>query len=68
MSTARSFTVRVPGEMYFDICDLAQREGKKLNTKVNELLTLGLGRVIQLDGMLREMLIAHHNQQEAGDE
>lgn len=57
MSTPRSFTVRVPHEMYLNICDLAQREGKKLNTKVNELLNLGIGKSIQIDEMLRALLL-----------
>jgi len=43
--------------MYLNICDLAQREGKKLNTKVNELLNLGIGKSIQIDEMLRALLL-----------
>ena len=54
----RSFTVRVPHEVYLTICDLAQREGKKLNAKVNDLIAIGIGKNIQLDAQLREMLLS----------
>lgn len=61
MAAPRSFTVRVPYETYLTICDHAQREGKKLNTKVNELLGLGLGKTIKLEDMLRAMLLNSEN-------
>lgn len=57
MSGPRSFTVRVPYEIYLQICDIAQRDGKKLNTKVNELIQIGLGRIISVEDALKEMLL-----------
>lgn len=61
MSGPRSFTVRVPYDMYLDICDLAQNEGKKLNTKVNELLKIGMGETVRVTEVLREMLLKAEN-------
>jgi hypothetical protein len=60
----RSFTVRVPYEVYLNICDQAQLEGKKLNTKVNELISLGLGKTLELNDMLRAMLVEQLNKEE----
>lgn len=66
MNGPRSFTVRVPLDIYCRICDEAQAEGKKINTKVNELIELGLGRSVELSDMLRQML-ANYPQAETAD-
>jgi len=54
--THRSFTVRIPIEMYLQIGQLAQAEGSNINAKVNQLLKLGLGEHISLDAALRKLL------------
>lgn len=63
MTGPRSFTVRVPYEVYLTICDLAQAESKKINTKVNELLNLGIGKAINLNGVLASMLATKIDQE-----
>lgn len=52
----RSFTVRVPISRYIEMSDLAKAEGKHLNQKVQELLTLGLGKAIKLDEAVARLL------------
>lgn len=59
MQKPRSFTVRVPYDTYIAICDLAQQEGKKLNAKVNDLISLGLGKTVDMNETLRAMLLTH---------
>lgn len=45
----RSFTIRVPLQRYLEMSDLARKDNTNLNAKVNELLTLGLGRNVSLE-------------------
>lgn len=52
----RSFTVRVEESLYNEIGDLANSEGVFVNTKVNQLLRLGLGHHITLDAAVARML------------
>jgi hypothetical protein len=54
--THRSFTVRVPMATYVQIADLAQESNTNMNVKVNELLTLGLGKNIQIEEVLARLL------------
>jgi hypothetical protein len=57
VSKDRSFTVRVPREMYTELAELAQADGQNLNAKVNQLLRLGMGKHVSLDQALRLLLI-----------
>lgn len=52
----RSFTVRVPEELYVKLGDLADAEGIFVNTKVNELLRLGLAKEIDLTDKIAQIL------------
>lgn len=47
--THRSFTIRVPQARYVEMSDLARADNTNLNAKVNELLTLGLGRNVDIE-------------------
>lgn len=55
--THRSFTVRVPIPLYLEMGQLAQDEGTNLNQKVNQLLTLGMGKHVSLDAALKRLLV-----------
>jgi predicted HicB family RNase H-like nuclease len=52
----RSFTVRVPEELYIKLGDLADAEGVYVNTKVNELIRLGLAAEIDLTEKISQLL------------
>jgi len=52
----RSFTVRIPESLYTEIGDLANADGMFVNTKVNQLIRLGLGRHVDLNAALARML------------
>jgi predicted HicB family RNase H-like nuclease len=52
----RSFTVRIPEELYNQIGDLANADGMCLNPKVHQLLLLGLGRHVNLDAAVARLL------------
>ncbi len=52
----RSFTVRIPESLYEQIGNLAQSENMFVNTKVNQLLRLGLGKDISLNAALASLL------------
>lgn len=52
----RSFTLRVPTEVYLEMAALAQGEGVFLNQKANQLILLGLGKHISLDAALRRLI------------
>jgi len=57
VSAHHSFSVRLPNELYLQVASLAQRDGMKLNAKVNQLIKLGLGEHISLDEALRRRLM-----------
>lgn len=52
----RSFTVRIPESLYNEIGDLANADGMFVNTKVNQLINLGLGRHVDLTAALARLL------------
>lgn len=52
----RSFTIRVPQELYLRMTTLAQNEGLALNKKVNQILRLGMGEHIKLDDVLMRLI------------
>lgn len=54
--THRSFTVRVPNDRYIEIAELAAKDNTHMNGKVNELLTLGLGKNIKLEEEIAKLL------------
>lgn len=54
--THRSFTIRVPMSRYIEIGELANKDNTHMNGKVNELLTLGLGRHVKLEQELVKLL------------
>lgn len=63
-SPPRSFTIRVPAEVYLEISDVAQANAQPINTTVNHLLRLGLGKDVDLNATLRTMvarMIAEEN-------
>lgn len=57
--THRSFTVRVPMSRYIKITDLADESNSNINTKVNELIELGLGENIKIEEILVRLLRRH---------
>lgn len=55
-STHRSFTVRVPLELYIKLGDMAKDDGVFINQKANQLLRLGMGQHVNLDQALARLL------------
>lgn len=55
--THRSFTLRVPNELYLELASAAQEDKVALNQKANQLLRLGMGKHISLTETLRAMLM-----------
>ncbi len=53
----RSFTIRVPQDMYLRICERANADDMAINVKVNQLLRLGLGEHVNLNETLARMLV-----------
>ena len=53
----RSFTIRVPDDLYLALAKAAQADQIFLNQKANQLLRLGLGQHISLDNALRALLL-----------
>lgn len=54
--THRSFTVRVPLDLYVEMSELAREGGQHLNQKVNDLLKLGLGESINLNAQIERFI------------
>lgn len=52
----RSFTIRVPDDLYLEMAEAALADEVPLNQKANQLLRLGLGKHVSLDIALRRML------------
>lgn len=52
----RSFTIRVPHDRYVEMSALARKDNTNLNAKVNELLTLGLGRNVSIEEAIAKFL------------
>lgn len=52
----RSFTIRVPLEVYFELSRRAASDDVHLNAKVNQVIALGLDRCITLDEALLRLL------------
>lgn len=59
MITRRALSIRVPTEVYCDVATLAQDEGVDLNTKINELIRMGLGEHKSLTAALQSMVKRH---------
>lgn len=59
MSDRRALSIRVPSNLYCEIAALAQEEGVDLNTKINELIRMGLGEDKSLTKALRSMVKRH---------
>lgn len=57
MQTHRSFTIRLPIDLYLETASVAQADGLTLNAKLNQLLMLGLGKHISLDAALARLLM-----------
>jgi hypothetical protein len=53
---SRSFTIRVPLETYFELSRLAANDDENLNTKVNHIIRLGLGKHVSLTQALHKLL------------
>jgi hypothetical protein len=54
--THRSFTVRVPMSIYSKITQLALESKTNMNTKVNELLELGLKENVRVEAILMRLV------------
>lgn len=54
--TPHSFTIRVPRELYLQVCESAAIEGVAINVKVNQLIHLGLGHQVDLNRILARMI------------
>ena len=52
----RSFTIRVPDELYLEMAEAAQADDLPLNQKANQLLRLGLGKHISLQEAIAKLL------------
>lgn len=65
--THRSFTVRIPIPLYLELGQLAQDEGTNLNQKVNQLLSLGMGKHVSLDAALKRLLVTTMTTDEDGE-
>lgn len=57
VSAPRSFTIRVPSDLYLQICEVSAAEDVPINVKVNHLLRLGLDKHIDLNATLAKMLM-----------
>lgn len=64
----RSFTIRVPLETYFELSRLATNDNENLNSKVNHVIQLGLGKHISLTQALNRLLRNAVVDRESGDE
>lgn len=62
----RSFTIRVPQELYLEILECSAAEDLPINVKVNQLLRLGLGKHIDLNATLAKMVSKLIVEEEAG--
>jgi hypothetical protein len=52
----RSFTLRVPQDLYIELAEMARADGMHINPKANQLIRLGMGKHIQLDQALQRLL------------
>lgn len=64
----RSFTIRVPLETYFELSRLATNDNENLNSKVNHVIQLGLGKHISLTQALHRLLRNAVVAEASGDE
>lgn len=65
---SRSFTIRVPLETYFELSRLATNDDENLNTKVNHVIQLGLGKHVSLTQALHRLLRNAVVDEASGDE
>lgn len=59
MTERRALSIRVPSDVYRNVATLAQQEGVDLNTKINELVLMGLGEQKSLTDALHAMVKKH---------
>lgn len=52
----RSFTVRIPVELYCEIAEEAREEGISINAKVGQLLRVGMAEAIDLNERLDQLI------------
>ncbi len=50
------FTIRRPTELYIQLCDLAEASNVTMNTKVIELLNVGITRTVDMREVIERML------------
>ena len=55
--THRSFTLRVPIDFYLEMAEKAQAEKVPLNQLANRYLRLGMGKHVDVDEAIRNLLI-----------
>jgi predicted HicB family RNase H-like nuclease len=53
----RSFTTRVPVDIYLELAERAQKDGICINVLVNQLLRLGMDKHISLDQALKQLVM-----------
>lgn len=53
----RSLTIRLPQDVYLEVARMAQGDDQNLNTKLNQLVLLGLDKHVSLDTALRRLLL-----------
>lgn len=55
-SPHRSFTVRIPIELYCEIAELARKEGVSINHKVGQFIRMGMGETVNVNDRIAELI------------
>jgi hypothetical protein len=55
-SPHRSFTVRIPIELYCEIGEQARADGVSINHKVGQFIRLGMGESINMNDKIMELI------------
>ena len=55
-SPHRSFTVRIPVDLYIEIAELARKDGVSINHKVGQFIRLGMGESINVNDKIMELI------------
>lgn len=65
LAQKRSFTVRVPLELYLQLGQIAQTEGSDVNALVNRLIRMGLGERESLLTLIQRLVNAEVSREAA---
>lgn len=52
----RSFTVRIPVDLYCEIADQASKEGVSINQKVGQFIRLGMEGMVDINARIVELI------------